>query len=337
MSRRRSGARGRAGLCVLGAGRFGTTLAVCAARKGHPVWLWCERPERLAALRDQRRHPELPELERLDDGVVPTGDLAVAAAHADTLLIAVPATELRALCLRLGEVADPSHLVLHAVRGLEPGTLERPSRLIRHQTALRKVGAILGPALVGELLAGRPNALVVASRYPEAAERAVELLASDALRIYSSADLVGVEVASASAAVGALALGIALELRLGPATMATLQTRAAAELARVVAAAGGKPASAYGLAGLGALLALRESEGREVAAGRALARGEGLGAVRAEVGELDALDIAQAFVALADRLGVQAHIAQAVAAIVRGELPAGEGVRRLMLLDAMIE
>lgn len=327
----------RDAIAILGAGRWGLTLAECAARNGHRVLLWTSSRSGAARLQETRASDELPELEALHERVEPTAKLQEAVHQSHTLLLAVAAGEVRALCRSLGDHADPSHVVVHAIRGLEPDSLERPSRVIRRETALRKVGAMLGPALVGEMLAGRPNAFVVASRYPEVAERMTTAFANDALRVYTSADLAGVEVSAAAGAVGALAVGMALELQLGPATLATLLTRSAAEMARVVAAAGGKPASAVGLAGLGELLALRESESREVEAGRAFARGASVKDVAKQIGGGGAIDAALTFAALADRLGVTAHIAAVVARVLRGEIDAREAVLALMRLDPMGE
>ncbi len=330
--------RPRAGFAVLGAGRYGLTLAELLARAGHQVALSADEPARLLALAQTRADlMGLPELPALHSGVTVCGELADAIASAHTLIVAVQASQMRALALQLGAHADPAHVVVHVVRGLEPETLERPSRLLRHQTAIKKVGAMLGPALVAELLAGRPNAFVVASRFPEVGDRMIEGFASDSLRIYLSSDLAGVEVAAAAASVGAVAIGMALELGLGPATLGALIPRAAAEMARVVVAAGGKAPSAWGLAGLGEMLALRESESREVAAGRALGRGEPLTQVLATLGPLHAIEAVRTFAALADRLGAEAHIAQVVARILDGALPAREGVLELMRLGPMVE
>jgi glycerol-3-phosphate dehydrogenase (NAD(P)+) len=328
----------RLGVTILGAGRYGLTLAECAARNGQQVVLWAERPAVAKALTEKRALPAvLPELEVLHEAVEVTArlDRAVRASH--TLVVAVRAADVRPLARKLGEFADPSQVIVHVVRGLEPGTLERPSRVLRRETALRKVGAMLGPALVDEMLAGRPNAFVVASRYPEVAERMTAAFAHDTLRVYTSSDLAGVEIAAAAASVGAVAVGIALELALGPATLGMLLTRSAAEMARVVEASGGKAATAWGLAGLGELLALRESESREVRAGRALARGMSVKELEQEFGSLDAMEAARTFVALARRLGVHAHIAGVVARVLDGELAAGAGVLELMRLDPMAE
>ncbi len=330
--------RPRAGFAVLGAGRYGLTLAELLARRGHQVALSGDDPARLHALAQTRTDPVgLPELPYLHAGVTICADFADAVASAHTLIVAVQASQMRTLALRLGAHADPAHVVVHVVRGLEPETLERPSRLLRHQTALKKVGAMLGPALVAELLAGRPNAFVVASRFPEVGDRMIEGFASDSLRIYLSNDLVGVEIAATAASVGAVAIGIALQLGLGPATLGALIPRAAAEMARVVVAAGGKASSAWGLAGLGEMLALRESESREVVAGRALGRGEPLAQVLATLGPVHAIEAVRTFAALADRLGADAHIAQVVARILDGALPAREGVLELMRLGPMVE
>src|SRR5690606_17195252 len=138
------------------------------------------------------------------------------------VIVALPVVEMREVMRALGETLDGSQIVLHAVRGLEPKTFATPSQIIREETLTRKLGALLGPALVEELLAARPNAAVVASVFPEVVRAAREALVSPSLRVYSNTDVVGVEAAAAASNIMALAVGIALELSLGPATLSVL-------------------------------------------------------------------------------------------------------------------
>ncbi len=323
---------------ILGAGRWGLTLAQVAAQHGQSTYLWSEDSRRAGRLQSQRKLKSLlPELDELHAGVTATSDLALVASQCHTLVIACGAGETRAIARQVGAVVDGSHVVLHAVRGLEPGTLRRATRVIREETCARKVGALAGPALVEELLAGRPNAFVCASRYPEVIRRARQAFAGDAVRVYASKDLAGVELAAAASAVAAVGVGIALQLGLGSATLATFVTRSAAEMARVVEAAGGQAASAMGLAGLGELLALRESGSREVEAGRMLAAGKTPAQITKKLGHLDAVDAAKTFKALAEHYGVETHIGAVVADLLAGEVDAPTAIRSLMTLSHMAE
>lgn len=325
-------------VAVLGAGRWGLTLAEVAARRGSRVRVWVDDAARAAALTRDRADPAaLAEVAALHEAITIVEELGAAVAGADLVVLAVRVADVRAVMRALGAAADPSCNIVIALRGLEPESLERPSRILRQETALRKVGVVAGPALVPELLAGQPNALVLASHFPEVGEAMVHAFASDALRIYLSRDVVGVEVATAAATVGAVAVGVALELGLGPATLATLLTRSAAEMARVVVAAGGSAQTAWGLAGLGELLALRESGSREVAIGRRLAQGASLARASEGLGPIDAIEAGRSFVALAETLGVETTIASVMARILDGRLVARDGMAELMRLGPMVE
>ncbi len=328
----------RAGFGVIGGGRWGVTLAHVVASHGNPTRLWCADSKRAGHLQRNRSLKKLvPELLKLHADVDITAELADVVDGCHTLILACSAEVTREWANRLGRHVDGSHVVLHAVRGLEPGTLKRASRVLREETCVRKVGALAGPVLVEELLAGRPNAFVCATRYPEALARAREAFTGPSVRVYGSRDLPGVEIAAAASAVAAVGMGVALELGLGPATLSILATRGAAEIARVVAAAGGDPGSAWGLAGLGELLALRESNSREVQAGRLLAQGATVAEAQKKLGRLDAVDAAGTFAALAAHYHVEAHIASAVFGLLGGKIDAKAAMIQLMSLKQMAE
>lgn len=326
------------GIGILGAGRWGMTLAHVLASGGTPTWLWDKDGRRVASLKKRRSSKRLlPELTALAQGVQISGDAEQVCEAVDTLLIASAATEVRGILSAVGAHIGGHHAVVHAVRGLEAGSLVFPSHIIRQETCARRIGALLGPVLVEDLLAKRPSAGVVASRFPAVRAVMVQGLASPTLRIYTSDDLPGVETAAAGAAVGAIAIGLCLELGLGAATLAAFVTRGTAELARVCAAAGGKQETAFGLAGLGDLISRRESDSREVQAGRMLARGATAQQIEAELGHLDAVDTAQTFADLAQRRGIQAHLTLAVGTLLAGKASPQQVIAALMNLQQMDE
>ena len=328
---------GKPAITVLGAGRWGITLAHVAARNGCDVTLWARDGRRASNLQRRRSLKKLlPELEKIDDKVTATGDAAVACVH-DTLILACGVADVPDVIEKVGPHLGGQHQIVHAIRGLDSATFAFPSQTVRKETCVRQVGAFLGPVVVEELLAGRLNSAVVASRFPNARKTIQAAFASPALRVYSSDDLIGVEVAAAGAAVGAIAIGFCLQLNLGPATLATFVTRGTAELARVVTAAGGKSDSAFGLAGLGDLLVRRESHSREVEAGKLLAQGKSKAEIETALGHLDAIDAATTFAALAQRRGIEAHLTSAVAAMLAGTVGPAEAIRGLMTLEQMAE
>jgi len=325
-------------IAILGAGRWGITLAHVAASNGAKVVLWDRDGRRASSLQRRRSSKKLlPELERIHDGVTVTSDASQACDASDTLMLACPAGDVRTILRAAGDAVDGHHAIVHAVRGAEGKSLAFPSRVVRQETCVQKTGALLGPIVVDDLLAGRPNAAVVASRFPSVRESVQAAFASDALRVYTSDDLVGVEVAAAGASVGAIAIGLCLQLELGPATLAAFITRGTAELARVVRAAGGKSDTAFGLAGLGDLVARRESESREVLAGRMLAQGKVAAEIEKELGQLDAVAAATTFAELAANRGIDAHLTKAVGAMLSGKATPQQAIGALMTLPQMHE
>ena len=333
-----SGAQQRTEIGVIGGGRWGITLAHTVASRGHAVRLYCV-DRRLVGMLNSRRisRKVIPELERLHEGVRVTANLAEVCDHCDLLLLACGVPELGDLVASLGDHADGAHAVVHAIRGRDPESLASPSWVLRHETCIRQVGALLGPVQVDALLAGRPGAAVVASPFPAVAKATQRALAGDSLRIYASDDLPGVEAAASASAVIAIAIGVCLELQLGATTLATLAVRGSAEMARICVAAGGKAETAFGLAGLGDLLVRRETNSREVQAGRLLAQGKDEAAIRAAVGDLDAIDGAHGFCAIPGVEIVQARIVGTVDDMLRGRLDVRGAVERLMGLAQMAE
>ncbi len=333
-----SGASARDAVGIIGAGRWGITLAHTAASRGGPVLLYCPN-KRLAGQLNSRRISRkiVPELDKLHEGVRATADLAEVCAGCDLLILACGMPELRPLVSSLGDHVDGAHAVVHAIRGREVDSLRSPSWVVRHETCVRQLGALLGPVQVDALLAGLPGAAVVASPFPAVVRAVQKALAGDTLRVYASSDLPGVEAAAAASAVVAIALGVSLELDMGAATLATLTVRGAAEISRICAAAGGRPETAFGLAGLGDLLVRRESNSFEVQAGRMLARGQGEAEIRKALGELDAIDGAHGFCSIPKVEVVQARIVGTIDDMLRGRLDVKGAVGRLMGLAQMAE
>ena len=298
----------RTGIGVLGAGRWGTTLAQLAARQGGSVLLWSED----GAVDSTAQLPA--------DKVRTTRELLEVATHCELVLLAVPAARLRPLCRNLGEVLDGAHLLVHAVRGLDPQTGALPLQIMAEETAVLRTGALLGAALVDELRAGRPNAAVIASRFKEVQEATCAALHGPALHLRPERDQVGVEMAAAAASALALALGIADGLGFGPAARAGLVANAAAELASAVVAAGGEAKTAYGVAGLGFLLVEHAAESRDVQAGRLLAQGKSLSEIKTLLGSIDGADAAPVVAKLCRAKGTETPILRGLADVLAGQV-----------------
>jgi glycerol-3-phosphate dehydrogenase (NAD(P)+) len=267
-------------------------------------------------------------------GVELARDHAEVARRARLVVLAVPSAVARDVARSLGEYVDGRHLVVHGVRGLvyagqgPDAPLETLSEVVRDETPVRRIGALGGPALASDLLAGRPTVMVCGSRYPEVARALSRAFASPTLRLYATDDLHGLEWASALVGCLAIAVGFARGVGLGPGMTAAFITQAVEEAARLAAAAGGNERTLLGLAGYGDLLAsIEQTERPEVLVGAALARGRTLEKALAEAGQrVEAVDFAARVVAWSGGLGVHAPIFGALA---HGIL-AGQGSRELV-------
>lgn len=186
-------------------------------------------------------------------------------AQADLILLASPAATVRNLLRAASPYLSGNQALVHAIGSLAPagesGSELLISYVVREETPLRRIGALAGPALAPDLEEFSPAALVCGSRYDDVGQALVDVLASPSLRVYTTQDLTGVEVARAGAAVIAMAAGVASSLDLGAPARAILITRGAAEMARLGVALGGEDKTFFGLAGIGELILATERRG----------------------------------------------------------------------------
>lgn len=291
-------------VAVVGGGRFGWGLADTAARNGRRVVLWSRRPQRPAT--DQIRvTQELGEL-----------------AQAELIFIAVPSPYVGALASELGEHLDGQHLLVHVSRGMVGAELRPLTAVLRQVTPCRRIGALGGPLVAKALSEGEPGGGVVGTLFPEVREAVREALGGSSLRIYSTDDVDGVEVAMTLVGLLSVATGYARGMGVGPATLAVMATRGMAEAARLGVLLGGKAETFSGLAGFGDLLAAFAGDGRpEVAFGEALALGESPEVAAKRVGaNIEGFAVARSFADLIERVGVQAPMTHLLADVLEGKM-----------------
>ncbi len=264
---------------VLGAGSWGTALAIHLARAGRATTLWARRAEVAAALRSRRENADYLPGRPFPEGLEIADDLERALRDATLVLFVVPAQASRAIFARAAPAIGGSVDLVIASKGIEQDSLLRLSQVLSQILADRRserVTAVSGPSFAAEVARGDPTAVVAAG--PEAAARRVqEALSSGNLRVYRNSDLVGVELAGAIKNVVAIAAGIVEGIGFGANTRAALITRGMAEVARLGTALGGRAATFAGLAGMGDLiltctgaLSRNRSVGVEVGRGRRL-------------------------------------------------------------------
>ncbi len=265
-------------ICVLGAGAMGTACAIHLAKHcGHHVTLWARRAEQAARLRAEHTNAQyLPDV-RVPSEVVITCHAVEALADAELVIAAVPTVHLRSVLEVVAPQFQKRPPILSVAKGIEQGTLLRPTEIIRQVLGPGPVAALCGPCHAEEFAVGLPCSVVVASTPPEAAVAIQSTLTSERFRAYTNDDLLGAELAAALKNVVALAAGACDGLRLGDNAKSALIARGLAELVRFGSAFGGKPKTFYGLAGVGDLMTTcwsRHSRNRRL--GERIGQGETL-------------------------------------------------------------
>jgi glycerol-3-phosphate dehydrogenase (NAD(P)+) len=249
------------------------------------------------------------------------------------IVVDAAAPQLRELARALGDHLDGSQLLAHTVRGLVAGV--GAIDVLRQETPALRVGVLAGPLSPVDLLAGRPTAAVIASRHPEVVEEFAQTLSTPKLRVYRGRDPLGVELASTLPDLVALGWGLSSALGFGSTTRAVLLVRAVRELGRLIAALGGDPTTASGLAGLGDMLVRGgDTDGAAFQYGAALASSSRPAAPPPEVAAT-VVDNARAIRALAREKKVAIHIFQGLADLVDGQVAASDLVGRLMTLPVL--
>ncbi len=318
-------------VAVLGGGAWGTALAVAARRAGARVRLWLRNPRRaeeVAETCENRYH--LPGV-RLPREVVVTSSLPVAL-EAETLLLAVPAQELRALARRLARVCPPGRSLVVCAKGIEQDSGKLMTEVIVEELPGRPLAVLTGPTFAGEVAAGLPTAVTLACGEPARGEALLDVLGSAAFRPYLSEDPVGAEIGGAVKNVIAIAAGIVAGRQLGDNARAALIARGLAEMMRLGLAKGARRETLMGLSGLGDLvLTCTSAQSRNYALGQALGEGLSLAEARERRGGVtEGVGTATAVVGLAARLGVEAPIAAAVENVVARGADIDETIEALL-------
>jgi len=307
---------------VIGAGAWGTALALQAARAGLKVRLWARDPARAAAIAATRENPRLPGI-RLPESI----EVSSTWAPAQIVLLAMPTQALRALAPAL-----PPGLLVACCKGVEAGTHLLPLEILAQTHPGRPAAILTGPNFAHEIASGLPAATVVAAAKPEWRDPVLAALATADFRLYGNADPIGAQVGGAAKNVVAIAAGAVIGAGLGENARAALVTRGLAEMARLATALGGRAETVAGLSGLGdLLLTCTGPASRNFSFGLELGRGQTVARIlAARTAVTEGVATAPALVARARDLGVELPIAEAVAAIVEGRLTMGDAMRTLM-------
>lgn len=320
-------------IAIVGTGAWGTALAVHGANAGHDVALVGRRPDVVARLAETRVHPALAGAPPIPPRVTITTNAREAFEGASAVLWSVSVQATAGELERLASLLPDAPLVATS-KGLEIGSRRRTTEIMSFVTGRTAGLAVLsGPTFAAEVARGLPAAAVVASADPVVATALQALLSSPTLRLYRSADVLGVEIAGAAKNVVAIAAGLVDGLHLGHNTRAALLTRALAEIRRLGTRLGGIPETFYGLAGVGDLILTATGDlSRNRRVGLALASGKSLiEAVAALGGEVaEGVATSPVLLELAQESGVEMPIAAMVASILSGRTTPTDAVRNLM-------
>ncbi|MXW91249.1 MAG: NAD(P)-dependent glycerol-3-phosphate dehydrogenase [Rhodospirillaceae bacterium] len=318
-------------IAVIGAGAWGTALAITAARAGCTVGLWAREKEVVESIRHERRNALFLPDHTVDDNVVPTGDMGEAAAGAELALLVAPAQHVGAAAEQLAGLPDAPPIVVCA-KGIDRASGRLLSEVVADALPGRPVAVLSGPSFAGEVAQGLPAALTAASTDRPLTERVAQRLGAPRFRIYLSDDPVGVEIGGAVKNVIAIACGIVVGAGLGENARAAVVTRGLAETVRLAVARGGRAQTLAGLSGIGdMMLTCNSFQSRNMSLGAALGAEPDRSWTPAEVlaarGKLaEGVWTAAAVIEMAAKLDVEMPICAGVNAV----LHRGETVRAMV-------
>ena len=321
-------------ISVLGAGAWGTALAISLARRGgHDVLLWSHSLDLARVLNEHGENRQY-----LPGHIIPaetiryTSDLPTAVDHADTLLCVTPSQHLRSTLSTIAPLLRRNQVLVSASKGLEDTSHLRMSQVIASVTA-NPSAVLSGPSFAQEVASGQPTAVVIASSLPFVAQQLQRDFSSTSLRLYTNDDVAGVELGGALKNVIALASGVVHGLELGSNTSAALITRGIAEITRLAIACGGRRETLAGLAGIGDLvLTSTGSLSRNRLVGTELGRGRKLPEILAGLhGKVaEGVRSTTGALGLAARYQVEMPITEQMNAVLHHGKPPKDAIRELM-------
>ncbi|MBW2240396.1 MAG: NAD(P)-dependent glycerol-3-phosphate dehydrogenase [Deltaproteobacteria bacterium] len=322
-------------VAVLGAGSFGTCLAVLAARE-HDVTIWARDPETAESIERERRNPRYLNDIELPDNIKATADLNEALTDREIVICAVPSHGVREVMGRAGKVMDPNAILVSTVKGIEVETgmtMHRVLEDVLPEALHPRIVCLSGPSFAREIAEQKPTAVTLACREESYAIAVQTALSCPWFRCYTHDDVVGVEVGGALKNVVAIAVGICDGLETGMNARAGLMTRGLREITRLGQALGANPLTFLGLSGMGDLVLTCTGDlSRNRNVGLEIGRGRGLDEIVGSMNQVaEGIRTTFAVCELATRLGVDMPIAFGVRQILLGEVDPQAGGMALMI------
>lgn len=326
-------------ISVMGAGSWGTALAILLNNNGHRVILWSALGDEVALLCEKRENPaKLPGV-KIPEGILITKDEKLAMDQPDVVILAVPSPFTRSTSKRLAPYVRQGQIIVNVAKGVEEKTLMTLSEIIEQEIPCANVCVLSGPSHAEEVSRGLPTTCVVSSHKRATAEYLQEIFMSPVFRVYTTPDILGVELGGALKNVIALAAGTADGLGYGDNTKAALITRGIAEIGRLGVKMGAKAETFAGLSGIGDLIVTCASvHSRNRKAGYLMGKGYTMKQAMDEVKMVvEGVYSAKAAKELAEKYEVEMPIVDEVNKILFEDKPAADAVIDLMLRDKKVE
>ena len=323
---------------VIGSGTWGTALAVLLTGNGHEVELWSAVPAEVEALTATRRHPNLGDTP-IPEKIRVTGDLEQAMKDKELLVLSVPSVYVRETAHRMAPFLKEGQVITNVAKGIEDTTLKNLSEIIEEELPAARVTVLSGPSHAEEVSRGLPTTCEAGAHRRQDAELVQNLFMSPVFRVYTSPDMLGIELGGALKNVIALAAGIADGLGCGDNTKAALITRGIAEITRLGTAMGGSPETFSGLTGIGDLIVTCASmHSRNRRAGILIGKGYTMDEAMKEVKMVvEGVYSARAARALSKKYQVSMPIVEQVNEVLFDGKPAKDALYDLMLRDRRAE
>ena len=326
-------------VAIIGAGSWGIALATVLDTNGHDVTVWSIVEEEIAMLKEKHEHVDKLPGVMLSENIRFTSDLKEAVGDKEFLVLAVPSVYTRSTARMMAEYVTEGQVIVCVAKGIEEDTLMILSDIVEQEIPQADVAVMCGPSHAEEVGRCLPTTVVAGAKSQKTAEKIQDLFMNDVFRVYTSPDMLGMELGGSLKNVIALAAGMADGLGYGDNTKAALITRGIAEITRLAVAMGAKIETLCGLTGIGDLIVTCESRhSRNRKAGMLIGQGYTMQQAMDEVKMVvEGVYSAKAAIALAKKYGVDMPIIEEVNKVLFEDKPAKEAVNDLMLRDKKME
>lgn len=323
----------------LGAGSWGTALAILCANNGHKVTLWSKVASEIEMLRENREHVDRLPGVKLPDSIVIEEDLEKACTDQDIIVCSVASPFVRSTAQEAKPFIKDKQIIVNVGKGIEEDTLMTLCEILEDELPMADVAVLSGPSHAEEVSKGVPTTVVVGAKSKKTAMFVQDVFMGGAFRVYTSPDIVGIELGGALKNVIALAAGILDGMGLGDNTKAALMTRGVAEISRLGIELGGKMETFCGLSGIGDLIVTCTStHSRNHNCGYLLGQGKSLAEAKEEIKQvIEGVNCAKAAMKLANKHHVTMPIVEQINAILFSDKSAEQAMKDLLVRDKVSE